>query len=549
MHWTIRAAAAMNKPWMLEASVDMAARAMLRRVALGEVDVSGGIRLNAMMRDAGRSVRSKRAGLDHASADAGPAAGPAVGPAAWHDDGGASAPEKQALSTYAGREYWSLAAPSVQGSTLVIPLSGPLVRKVEDAIDSNGNAFASAYEDIAAAITAGIEDPRIGEILMVADSPGGEAIGCDPLAEKIRALRDLKPIGVMCAGWCMSAAFYLASACTPGLFMLTSDAEVGNIGTVLHWYEDFEAMAIAGIKPQTVASAEIKKLWREPLTDAQRAALQEDIDAMGQQFTRAVAAGRGVSVEIAQGWSGKHWYAGAAAVATGLADEVVTDMTAALTRLRADRGQRGGNAGSTQGAAQRGRKGQIMAITLEGLKKLDGGEELIGQIQADAVKNAPAAAQDKPASIGELKSAFAGEAEFVLGQAERGATMSQAKAAFADVLGERLKAAQAKNAELQSKIDAGVKKAASTAAQGHGSPLSLAKDGQGPQGNASGGVGGDGHEHAKGTTERAEGLIRTAYAKKADFAAACAEAKKVDAAGYRLLGPAALTRLQQELIG
>lgn len=521
MHWTMRAIGLMSRPMMLEGGAARPLGKLLARVAAGELPETGGVRLASTV----RAMSKGRTGLT---------------PAAMDDEWDEPDSKAKPNAIYGGREYWSLCAPRVDGDVLIVPIVGPIVRTVEDSIDSSGRAFASAYEDVQAAVMAGAMDARVRSMLLVVDSPGGEAGGAAATAQVIRNARALKPIGTLVEGDALSAGYYMASQCTPGRFMLGPDARVGNIGTLYEWFEYFRAMDAEGIDHVVVASEDIKRLRREPLTETQRAQLQADVDRLGALFHADVAAGRGVSIETAKGWSKEPWYTGRAAIDAGLADEFALNLTAGLGRLRAVTTAPTPN----QTAAKSGQERKAcMTVTRQQIEAMEGGKALIEKIESEA----RSASAEKAASIAELEAEFGSDASFILGQAKAGATMSAAKAAYAKVLATQVDKLKAENAELRAKVDAAARKTAATPA-GHAAPLSLAKDGPAladDDGNAVSATGGG----AKGTAENARALISQTYAKKADFAAACAAARKADPAGYRAIGSTNLAALQKELMG
>ena len=181
------------------------------------------------------------------------------------------------------------------------------------------------YNDIREAIDKANSDQTVGSILLHINSPGGMVTGLKETADYIQS--SLKPTVAFTDSLCASAGYYLASACTSIFGTYSSD--VGCIGTLMSWIDITGAMEMAGLKAELIASGKYKGMGTPgiPLTDEQRAYLQDEVDELAEEFRNYVVSRRGnVQGESMEGqtMSGKN------ALAAGLIDEV-GDFEEALT--------------------------------------------------------------------------------------------------------------------------------------------------------------------------------------------------------------------------
>lgn len=219
-----------------------------------------------------------------------------------------------AVEKEVGRPLDNARKVSVRGRTARIPVTGTIFRRANlFTAMSGGTSVGVLAQDIRAAS----DDPTIDSILLVFDSPGGEAAGINELAAMIRSIRDEgnTRVEAYCDGDCASAAYWLASATEH----ITADATavVGSIGVVTQ-VRNPEA---AGKTTLEFWNSRSPKKRIDPTTETGRAALQGFIDDMGDEFIEAVADNRGVSVETVEQDFGQGFVmTGRKALAAGLVD-------------------------------------------------------------------------------------------------------------------------------------------------------------------------------------------------------------------------------------
>ena len=199
----------------------------------------------------------------------------------------------------------------------VIPIEGVLI---------HGDAYSwwgeTSYGSIRASLEMAAADAEVRAILLHVDSPGGEVAGCFDLADRIYALRAVKPIAAIVDEYACSAAYALASAAEKILAPRT--AVIGSIGVITMHLDVTAALEQAGLKVTTIQFGGRKSdsYPTTPLSDAARERMQADIDTLGGMFVALVARNRGLDPDAVRATEAGV-FLGQAAVDQGLADAVM----------------------------------------------------------------------------------------------------------------------------------------------------------------------------------------------------------------------------------
>lgn len=175
------------------------------------------------------------------------------------------------------------------------------------------------YLDIAAAIDKANADPDVDAIVLHITSPGGMVTGLEETAEKIAS--SAKPVVAYTDDLAASAGYYLGVAASA--FFASPSAMVGSIGTVMSWLDVSGAYEKEGIKREVISSGKYKGMMTPgiPITDEQRAHLQDEVDTLAEEFKLHVIASRGdVDPEYMEG----QWIFAKEAHAANLIDELGT---------------------------------------------------------------------------------------------------------------------------------------------------------------------------------------------------------------------------------
>jgi len=203
----------------------------------------------------------------------------------------------------------------------VIQIAGVLIHRGGWIGQSSGQ---TSYEGIAAQIEAAASDPAVRGLALEIDSFGGEVAGVFDLADRIRAVRAIKPVWAFVAEHAFSAGYALASQADR--ILLPRTGAVGSIGVVVMHADLSGQLDQDGVRV-TLIHAGSHKIDANPYTPLPigiRDDIQREIDVLRFLFAETVAAGRGVrlSQEAALATEAAS-FRGAEAVAAGLADEVI----------------------------------------------------------------------------------------------------------------------------------------------------------------------------------------------------------------------------------
>ena len=210
-----------------------------------------------------------------------------------------------------------LPKPYTVGTTAIIPIKGVITSGLHPIYRVIG--FADT-EQIAGWIRAAVANPLVEEILLRIDSPGGMVTGTPELAAAVAAADRIKPVLAHTSGMMDSAAYWIASqaraiCCTPS-------ADVGCVGVYQVYYDQTAYLATMGVKATIFKSGDLKAAGHPdiPMTEAQAAHVQAEIDAIGVQFRAAVTARRDIDEDSMRGQS----FLGTEALVRGLVDDLST---------------------------------------------------------------------------------------------------------------------------------------------------------------------------------------------------------------------------------
>ena len=219
-----------------------------------------------------------------------------------------------------------------EGGVAIIPVMGTLVRRSSLMSAESG---LTSYHHIETMVEDAFADPAVNAVLLEIDSCGGEAGGVFDLAEKLRRLArsSRKPLWAVADEAALSAAYAIATAADQ--IWLTRTAEVGSIGVVAVHTDQSAADKEMGFSYSFIHAGrhKIDANPHEPLSDSVRDSIQQDVDALHQQFAALVAGHRNLSPDVVLGTEAAV-YRGQAAITAGLADRVGT-LAEALDALRA----------------------------------------------------------------------------------------------------------------------------------------------------------------------------------------------------------------------
>jgi len=153
----------------------------------------------------------------------------------------------------------------------------------------------TGYNSIRQNFCMAMDDPEIRAIAFDIDSPGGDVAGLFDLTDKIYGSRGRKPCWAILDESAASAAYLIAAACDRVSVPRTGYS--GSIGCIVLHVDLSRMLDREGVTVSIIQYGARKADGQPsiPLSDPARAALQADVDTVGELFVRSVARYRGLA--------------------------------------------------------------------------------------------------------------------------------------------------------------------------------------------------------------------------------------------------------------
>ncbi|MDD5449661.1 MAG: signal peptide peptidase SppA [Candidatus Omnitrophica bacterium] len=211
----------------------------------------------------------------------------------------------------------------VINGTAHIPIYG-VISKRSSMVRNISQPQGTSVQDIEKNFKAALGDPAVNKILFEIDSPGGNADGVTELSDLIYSNRGKKPIVSFANGQMDSAAYWIGSAADK--VYASKSSEVGGIGVYTVVNDWSVANHNAGIKTEIIKAGKYKAAGHpdKHLTEDDRAAIQEEVNAYYELFVEAVTRNRGMSAESIEKTANGKVFIGQKALNAGLIDGIAT---------------------------------------------------------------------------------------------------------------------------------------------------------------------------------------------------------------------------------
>lgn len=304
------------------------------------------------------------------------------------------------------------------GSVAVVPIGGALAKGA-------GLSWAglTGYDQVRSAFAAALADRETTSILLHVDSPGGHAVEAVlSLADEIHAARRIKPSVALVDDVAASAAYLIAAAA--GQVVLSGPtSRVGSIGVLGRHIDESRALEAAGLTVSLLAVGARKTdgAPEQPLSAEARARIMSELNTFYGEFTRRVAAFRGLTVQAVEATEAGV-FQGAEALRLRLADEIATPATL-LARLAGSH-----NKGNPQDMNR-------LSIPTGGISAAVPGTSagVPTPLTAPAAPSAAPGSSDYVAAIQQLGQRFRIPADTVLATMGRGLSLESVEAMFEGV--------------------------------------------------------------------------------------------------------------------
>lgn len=284
---------------------------------------------------------------------------------------------------------------TVQRGVAVIPIKGVIAPHASQ-VDPLCSDIGASVEHVRSDLQAALDDPAVQSILLAIDSPGGSVQGLDQLAADIRAARKSKPIIAHTDGMMASAAYWLGSQADR--VFATRDSMVGSIGVIASFLDNHRQLQDRGLDPVVIRSVPGKGMTQSngAVGDANRAAVQAEVDAYHSMFVEAVAAGRNVPLERANAMGDGAVHIGRQAMDKGLIDGL-QQMDASIRIARSM-----GRSAAVAAAVRATPSGQPITVAADDNDPQTGGEGATDQHEPRQIMsstNVPPATPASPAPV------------------------------------------------------------------------------------------------------------------------------------------------------
>jgi ClpP class serine protease len=219
----------------------------------------------------------------------------------------------EVLEAYRAQQLERSERAAFRDGVAILYVDGPLFKRANLFVNYSG---ATSYEILRRDLQSALDNPEVASVLLIVDSPGGEANGCDEIATAIYAARSVKPITAFVSGMAASGGYWIAAAASR---VVVSDAAMlGSIGVVL-------GVRPKGPNDKTIDFVSSQSPGKRPdvTTDVGKGQIQTMVDDLAEVFVAAVARYRGVTVDhVIKNFGAGGMKVGAKAVAAGMADQV-----------------------------------------------------------------------------------------------------------------------------------------------------------------------------------------------------------------------------------
>lgn len=230
----------------------------------------------------------------------------------WHDDWSG-----YNTTTFIGDGYCNIAVLPVQGK----------IHTYGTIFDDYGNEMTSTNAQDAVSFLEQAEyEAGILGVLALVDSTGGSAAAAELVTTELK--RSVMPNAAYILDSGNSAAYLIASAADT--IIATPYADIGSIGVTMSYLNYALQNEAQGIEYVSLSSGEFKDYGSQdkPLTEAERALLERDLDIWHDEFVNQVAQNRNLPQEAVAALADGSSMPSKLALETGLIDEV-GDMDAA----------------------------------------------------------------------------------------------------------------------------------------------------------------------------------------------------------------------------
>lgn len=165
-------------------------------------------------------------------------------------------------------------------------------------------------------------NPSVKAIVLRVDSPGGAVAPSQEIYEEVKKATLKKKVIVSMGSLAASGGYYISAPATK--IIANPGSITGSIGVIMELPNFKGLMEKIGVKTEVVkagAHKDLASVFRE-LGPEERAIIQGVLDNVHEQFIKAVAEGRNISIEKVREIADGRIFSGEQAVKVGLVDQI-----------------------------------------------------------------------------------------------------------------------------------------------------------------------------------------------------------------------------------
>lgn len=226
---------------------------------------------------------------------------------------------------------------TASGGAQVINIFGLIDQRMNLMMEYSGG---TSTELIGERIKSAVDDPKVENIVLNIDSPGGNVFGIQELVAIIHKARKSKKVIAVANSLAASGGFWIGASASE--FVVTTGGEVGSIGVITAHQDQSEMENQLGLKTTIISAGKYKSEGNphEPLEDEALQAIQKRVYEYYGEFVKAVAKGRGVKAgDVREGFGQGRTVGAKEALSLGMVDRIQTfdEVIESLTRQPAGR--------------------------------------------------------------------------------------------------------------------------------------------------------------------------------------------------------------------
>lgn len=232
--------------------------------------------------------------------------------------------EDEKLHTISMSNYWKAIADSVHGqgagqpSIALIYAQGTII---DGSAENQPGDNVIASDDYVKWIRELRKDDRVKAIVFRINSPGGSALAAEKIWRELYLARKQKPVIVSMGDYAASGGYYIS--CMADSIFIQPNTLTGSIGvfTIIPDLHDFFQHKL-GISFDGVKTAPFADMGSidQPLTDAEKKWMQNQVDTVYATFCQRVAQGRHMPLALVDSLAQGRVWSGFSAIQNGLAD-------------------------------------------------------------------------------------------------------------------------------------------------------------------------------------------------------------------------------------